>query len=204
MKMLLRIFRFDKNTDYEAYYKPYVFEQDFSDFTQLLKAVATKDIYFDYDLNPDSYIVVNGYFIKQNTSLGIFNTDEFVIEPLDTKRSFKDLLIDKSDFYEHLKDFEGLIDENDKELYKNYDYLFYQSELREFNPDFKGDSYLIFIRKMLLKYPEKSLDFLKLTLPWIYYHTSFKHTLLYNVDDYCESIKKLKSMLFEANLLKES
>lgn len=201
--MIYRIFRFDKRTDYEAYYKPYEYQEDFTSFAMLLKKVKEDDIYFNYDENSESYIVVNGRFVKQSASVSCFKADELIIEPLDTKRSVKDLLMDKEDFLEHLKDFKGLIDKNDEVLYKQFDYLFYQSEMREFWPDYKGDSYLVFIRKMLLKYPDSTLILLQMAANEIYYHTNFTNTLIHNVNDYEEAIKKLKKSLFEANLLPE-
>lgn len=201
--MIYKIFRFDKNTDYEAYYKPYEYERDFSTFCELLECIKEEDIYFDYDKSPQSFIVVNGRFVKQSSSPAIFNTDEIIIEPLDTRRSTKDLLMDKSDFYDHLEDFKGLIDENDALLYKQFDFLYYQSEMREFAPQFKGDSYLVFARKMLLKYPERTLELLQKVADQVYFHTTFKHTLTHNVNDYEEAIKKLKKTLFEANLAQE-
>lgn len=201
--MIYKIFRFDKNTDYEGYYKPYVYEQDFESFLKLFEQIQSDDIYFRYDKDPNAHIVVNGLFVKGYRPLSDFVADELIIEPLDTKRSVKDLIIEKSDFYSHLADFKTLIDENDEELYKQYDFLYYQSEMREFYPEYKGDSYLIFIHNMLFKYKEKTQDFLKLAASEIPYHTTFRNTLFYNVKEYKENIRALKRLLFEAKLLEE-
>lgn len=202
--MIYKIFRFDKNTDYEAYYKPYVYEQSFDSFAKLLAKVKEDDIYFEYDLNPQSFIVVNGVFVKQSSSPCFFKkASEIIISPLHTARSTKDLVIDKEDFYSFIKEFDQLVEKNDIEYYKQLDYLFYQSQMREFAPHYKGDSYLVFMYKMSLKYPKVGLRFLKMIGKQIYYHTSFKHTLMHNLSDHEELIKELKHALFAANLVPE-
>ncbi|EIA6247744.1 hypothetical protein K7P20_001201, partial [Campylobacter coli] len=49
----LRIFRFDKQKDYEAYYKPYVYNnyENFATLYDLLLQVQNDDIYFDFEKN---------------------------------------------------------------------------------------------------------------------------------------------------------
>ncbi|MCR6570497.1 DUF5644 domain-containing protein [Campylobacter insulaenigrae] len=205
MKIILRIFRFDKNSDYLAYYKPYVYESnDFQSIYDLLLQIKKDDIYFDFENNSESCIKVNQIAIRQRRNLkniiDEFGT-ELIIEPLDTKRAIKDLIIDKSDFYEKFKLFEGLVDTHDIELYKQYDFLYYTSETREFLPQYLGGSFFIFAYKMLLKYPEKTPHFLKLVADeekGIYYHTSFKNFISSNESDYEAYIKELKILLVKA------
>ncbi|MBF7048428.1 DUF5644 domain-containing protein [Campylobacter volucris] len=205
MKIILRIFRFDKNSDYLAYYKPYVYNSDdFQSVYDLLLQVKEDDIYFDFDENSESCIKINQIAIRQRRNLKNiiqeFGT-ELIIEPLDTKRAIKDLIMDKSDFYDKLHLFDGLIDTHDIELYKQYDFLYYTSEVREFLPQYLGDSFFIFAYKMLLKYPDKTPQFLKLVADeenGIYYHTTFKNFISFNESDYEAYIKELKKMLVKA------
>lgn len=207
MQIILKIFRFDKNSDYLAYYKPYVYDSDdFESVYDLLSQIKKDDIYFDFEDNPESFIKINQIALRQRRNLqNIIQHfgQELVIEPLDTKRAIKDLIIDKNDFLDKLILFKGIIDEHDIELYKQYDFLYYTSEMREFLPEYLGDSFFVFIYKMLIKYPEKTSQLLKLAADkdrGIYYHTSFKHFICSNEKDYESYIKELKLMLVKSGL----
>ncbi|CAM4066543.1 DUF5644 domain-containing protein [Campylobacter armoricus] len=209
MKITLKIFRFDKNSDYLAYYKPYVYESNnFKRIYDVLVQIKKDDIYFDFEENPEACIKINQLAIRQrrilNNIIEQFG-NELTIEPLDTKRATKDLIMDKSDFLEKLDLFKGLIDIHDVELYKQYDFLYYMSEVREFLPEYLGDSFFIFAYKMLLKYPEKTPQFLKLVADedrGIYYHTKFTNFITSNALDYESYIKELKVMLVKSGLAK--
>ncbi|QOR01578.1 MULTISPECIES: DUF5644 domain-containing protein [unclassified Campylobacter] len=207
MQITLRIFRFDKNSDYLAYYKPYVYDsKNFNSVFDILTQVKKDDIYFDFEENPESCIKVNQVSIRQRRNLNNIIErfgNELIIEPLDTKRAIKDLIMDKSDFLEKLELFKDLIDTHDVELYKQYDFLYYTSEVREFLPEYLGDSFFIFAYKMLLKYPEKTPQFLKLVADeekGIYYHTKFKNFISSNELDYESYINELKMMLVKTGL----
>lgn len=134
MQITLRIFRFDKDSDYLAYYKPYVYDsKNFKSVYDVLSQIKKDDIYFDFEENPESCIKVNQVTIRQRRDLNNIIErfgKELIIEPLDTKRATKDLIMDKSDFLEKLELFKGLIDIHDIELYKQYDFLYYTSEVR--------------------------------------------------------------------------
>ncbi|EAH7030510.1 DUF5644 domain-containing protein [Campylobacter lari] len=207
MQITLKIFRFDKDSDYLAYYKPYVYDsKNFKSIYDVLSQIKKDDIYFDFEENPESCIKVNQVTIRQRRDLNNIIErfgKELTIEPLDTKRATKDLIMDKSDFLEKLELFKGLIDIHDIELYKQYDFLYYTSEVREFLPEYLGDSFFIFAYKMLLKYPEKAPQFLKLVADeekGIYYHTKFKNFISSNELDYESYIKELKVMLVKSGL----
>ncbi|TXE78291.1 hypothetical protein FPD46_08120 [Campylobacter peloridis] len=207
MQITLRIFRFDKNNDYLAYYKPYVYNSsEFESVYDLLVQIKKDDIYFNFEENPESCIKINQVAIRQRRKLENIAKQfgkELILEPLDTKRATKDLIMDKSDFLEKLDYFKGLIDIHDIELYKQYDFLYYTSEVREFLPEYLGDSFFIFAYKMILKYPEKAPQFLKLVADekkGIYYHTRFKNFISANELDYESYIKELKVMLVKSGL----
>ena len=55
-KLELRIFRFDKELDYESYYKPYIYDnyENFLKLYDLLLQVQDDDIYFKFDENENS------------------------------------------------------------------------------------------------------------------------------------------------------
>lgn len=83
--------------------------------------------------------------------------------------------------------------------------IFYiiRAKLGEFLPEYLGDSFFVFAYKMLLKYPEKAPQFLKLVADeekGIYYHTKFKNFISSNELDYESYIKELKVMLVKSGL----
>ncbi|EAH4531910.1 DUF5644 domain-containing protein [Campylobacter jejuni] len=204
----LRIFRFDKQKDYEAYYKPYVYNnyENFATLYDLLLQVQNDDIYFDFEKNDKSYIVVNKEFLPLNTPLDIlvkkydFN---LIIEPLSTKRSVKDLIINKDDFLEKFKYLAPFASEEDKKLYEKYDYLYYSSEILDFLPEYMGDAVFYLASKMIEKYPEKKIEILKTLADkekGIFYHLESKNEILET------TIKNLQNEilnlgLFDKNIL---
>lgn len=207
-KLELRIFRFDKNKDYEAYYKPYVYEtyENFASLYDLLLQVQEDDIYFDFDKNEDAYIKVNKQILPLFTPLEKLVKKlgfELCIEPLSTKRAIKDLIIDKNDFLDKYKYLAEFGNEGDKKLYERYDYLYYASEILEYHPDYMGDGVFYLAFKMIEKYPEKKMEILKILADrerGIFYHLPSKNEKLEN------AIKTLQNEiltlgLFDKNIL---
>ncbi|EDO7914351.1 hypothetical protein GUU43_00640 [Campylobacter coli] len=185
-KLELRIFRFDKTKDYEAYYKPYIYDnyENFASFYDLLLQVQDDDIYFDFDKDEDTYIVVNKQIIPLFTPLEKIAKEfdfSLCIEPLSTKRAIKDLIIDKNDFLDKYKYLEKFGDEEDKKLYAKYDYLYYASEILDYLPEYMGDGVFYLASKMIEKYPEKKIEILKTLADkekGIFYHLESKNEIL--------------------------
>ncbi|ECC0269933.1 hypothetical protein FMH56_04960 [Campylobacter jejuni] len=202
----LRIFRFDKQKDYEAYYKPYVYDnyENFATLYDLLLQVQDDDIYFDFEKNDKSYIVVNKEFLPLNTPLEKIAKEfdfSLCIEPLSTKRAIKDLIIDKNDFLDKYKYLEKFGDEEDKKLYAKYDYLYYASEILDYLPEYMGDGVFYLASKMIEKYPEKKIEILKTicdTQKGIFYHLTSKNEDLEN------TIKNLQKEIIDLKLINEA
>ncbi|EAJ4489451.1 DUF5644 domain-containing protein [Campylobacter coli] len=207
-KLELRIFRFDKTKDYEAYYKPYIYDnyENFASFYDLLLQVQDDDIYFDFDKDEDTYIVVNKQIIPLFTPLEKIAKEfdfSLCIEPLSTKRAIKDLIIDKNDFLDKYKYLEKFGDEEDKKLYAKYDYLYYASEILDYLPEYMGDGVFYLASKMIEKYPEKKIEILKTLADkekGIFYHLESKNEILET------TIKNLQNEilnlgLFDKNIL---
>ncbi|ELD5357290.1 DUF5644 domain-containing protein, partial [Campylobacter coli] len=202
------IFRFDKTKDYEAYYKPYIYDnyENFASFYDLLLQVQDDDIYFDFDKDEDTYIVVNKQIIPLFTPLEKIAKEfdfSLCIEPLSTKRAIKDLIIDKNDFLDKYKYLEKFGDEEDKKLYAKYDYLYYASEILDYLPEYMGDGVFYLASKMIEKYPEKKIEILKTLADkekGIFYHLESKNEILET------TIKNLQNEilnlgLFDKNIL---
>ncbi|HEA8088316.1 TPA: DUF5644 domain-containing protein [Campylobacter coli] len=202
----LRIFRFDKQKDYEAYYKPYIYNnyENFATLYDLLLQVQDDDIYFDFEKNDKSYIVVNKEFLPLDTALDtLVKKYDFnlIIEPLSTKRSVKDLIINKDDFLEKFKYLASFADEEDKKLYEKYDYLYYSNEILNFLPDYMGDAVFYLAAKMIEKYPNKKIEILKTicdTQKGIFYHLASKN------EDLEKTIKNLQKEIIDLKLINEA
>ncbi len=209
MKRLeLRIFRFDKDKDYEAYYKPYVYEtyENFNALYDLLLQVSDDDIYFDFPKDENAYVLVNSSPFKLGENLEKILQEKgfcLIIEPLSTKRACKDLIFDKNDFLNEFKILESLVSKEDKKLYESLDYLYYTSKILQFNEECFGDSLFAFAFKMLQKYPAKKLEILRILSDkehGIFYHLPSENE---NLEQKIAFLKEeiLKANLFDKNLL---
>ena len=177
-KLELRIFRFDKDKDYEAYYKPYVYDnyENFATFYDLFLQIKNDDIYFEFEQNEKAYIVVNKQFMPILTPLEKVIKEkcfELLIEPISIKRSIKDFLINRSDFLAKFKYLAKFADDEDKKFYESLDYLYYSSEILDFHKDFMGDALFCLAFEMIQKYPGKKQEILKIIADkesGIFYH----------------------------------
>ncbi|KAA6230866.1 hypothetical protein FMM58_04030 [Campylobacter sp. LR291e] len=205
----LRIFRFDKDKDYEAYYKPYVYKnyENFAMLYDLLLQIQDDDIYFSFDKNESSFVLVNKQAFSLSTPLSEILQlcgFELIIQPLSTKRAVYDLIIDKSDFLDKFKLIEELVSKEDKKLYEGLDYLYYTSEILEYLPEYLGDSFFYFVNEMIQKYPLKKRKFLSLIADkerGIFYHLSTKNENLEKIISNLQN-EILKEGLFDKKLLK--
>ncbi|MBK1971687.1 DUF5644 domain-containing protein [Campylobacter sp. TTU_617] len=206
----LRIFRFDNRQDYEAYYKPYVYNnyENFASLYDLLLQVNDDDIYFEFEKNENAFVLINNKPFRLNTSLSQILQDEgyeLKIEPLSTKRAIKDLIINKDDFYDRFKLISHLVSEEDKKIYEKYDYLYYTSKILKYLPNYLGDSFFYFVGQMIEKYPNKKENFLKIIKDesrGIFYHIKTKNLLLEQTIDFLKQ-EILKAKLFNETLLND-
>lgn len=207
MKRLeLRIFRFDKDKDYEAYYKPYVYDnyENFGALYDLLLQVQEDDIYFDFPKDESDHVLVNSQIFSLSTSLEQIIQEkgfELVIEPLSLKRATKDLIFDKKDFLAEFDFVAPLVSTQDRELYEKYDYLYYTSGILKFSEHCFGDSLFYFTWQMVQKYPERKLDLLKILADkdrGIFYHFPTNNGALERIID------ALKDEIFKAGFVDAS
>lgn len=164
MDMLeVRVFKFNAKNDVLGYLKPHFYlNYDFSTLAQLLSDMQDSDPYLG--LGDVKYVKVNGVVCDINASLPLlvnkFHND-LRITPLSEYESKNDLEYTPSAFLRVYDDlFARLCDESDKASYILLEPYFYASPVREFVPDFIGDSAIIFAKNMAIKYPERKAEFL--------------------------------------------
>ena len=210
MKSLeLRIFRFDKNHDYESYYKPYVYGnyEDFATLYALLLRVQEDDIYFEFEKNSSAFIRLNRQLVPLSSPVKQLVRDvglEWVIEPLSTKRAFKDLLFDKGDFWEKFAPLSQWADAADKRLYAQCERFYYGSEILPHHPDFMGDAAIYLAHKLIQKNPAAKDAILNLLADkerGIFYHLPTQNAELEEAVDILQA-EILKQGLFDEALLR--
>lgn len=202
----IELFRFDKNIDFIRYYKPYEFSSiNFSSLRQLFELIKQDDPYFEFS---------GVKFVKiQNICVSIDENIQNIlskfghslkIEPLDTFRVYKDLLIDNSDFMGVFELFAPLCDDDDKKFYLSLEHFYYTYPIRAFKRNFIGDSSFIFADKMIEKYPQKKARFLQIITNennGIFYHLDLQNQI-FDMEFPLENIvKSLFNMAMELNLV---
>ena len=201
-KLDFKIFRFDSLSDYEFYYKPYIYDDTFSTIKELLFQVKKDDVYFDFD-EDDEYVSINQYFFNINEKIKNITSKcgyEFTINPLSTKYAKKDLIIDDSEFIKNFNIFRQFIGENELEEYKKLKIFYYSSAVLKYHEQYIGDSAIIFAYNMIKKYPKYKIDILHaISNPENGIQNYIKNKFFPLADS---DVLKIKSMLIENKILK--
>lgn len=206
IKFKLNIFRFDAKMDYLPYFKKYDISIDESEsLCELLKKVKSEDVYFDFD--PKEFVKLDGYALKTDVLLkDIYEKfgSEITIEPLSKKRSTKDLIIDKKDFYDAFSKAESIIGSEYKKRYEELIGYFYSSEMLNYNKNYLGDALFITVYEAIKDKPQVREEALKLIADdeiGIWLHTAQSYTIYEPKIDIEEIIVELKKQIFELDLL---
>ena len=211
MKALeLRVFRFKKNHDYEAYYKPYLLKNYMNkNLLEIFKDIKEEDPFFSFEDSEEVYIRVNSCFYKQSSKIDALISKfghELIIEPMDTARSIDDLIIDKSDFLEVFSLFKNYAKEDDLKAYEDLDFLYYAS--RQHYDQYIGDSALIFASYLINKYKEHResvYELLSCEDRGAMYHVPLSKSVLEaNRNSYELSALKMLQELFHSGFLKNN
>lgn len=202
----IELFRFDKNIDFVRYYKPYEFDIiNFASLRQLFELIKQDDPYFEF--NGAKFVKIQNICVNIDENIqNILNKfgNLLRIEPVDTFRVYKDLLIDNSDFTDIFKLFAPFCDKDDEKLYLSLENFYYAYPIRALKPDFIGDSAFIFANKMIEKYPQKKAQFLKIITNshnGIFYHLNLQNYIFSTEIKLENIVKSLFDMALELNLI---
>lgn len=198
---ILRVFRFDASRDYEFYYKPYEINlkdiNDSSTLYDVLGLVKQQDRYFNMP-DCDEFVRIENKVLSLNTNINElikkFGND-FCVSAIDLKRAKLDLMCDDSDFIKVFDYFKNICNADDYKDYLTYKFLYYASDIREYNDEFLGDSAFVFANKLLEKYPNKRKDILDIVFDkekGIEYSVSLKPFLYSDYEKYEEIKNSLK------------
>jgi len=164
-KLVLEVFRFDSKTDYLPYYKKvYITISEDKSVADLLRAIKDDEKSFSFPSSKNAAIKINAKAL--NTSEKIKDVVEYFgknlkLEPLDTKRSVKDLSINEDDFNEKFDLLGAFVEGSDRGIYKSYIKEHYSSPIVNMEEDFIGDGLFAFAYDMIQKYPQRERQILK-------------------------------------------
>lgn len=199
-KVFIELFRFDKNSDYLAYYKKYTIKYDADDkVIDLLNKIKEIEN-FEFDDSLSCKLKINNYYLNSEELLSDVVArlgNDLTIEPISTFRATKDLVIDKSDFLDKIHLFDNYLSKEEKvDYFEKFQLDYYASNTLNFNKEYIGDHALYIAYDIIRKTPElkdEILDIISDKTNGIWYHTSLKNRLF----DFDQSKEEIINSLFE-------
>ncbi|MBV5278056.1 MAG: DUF5644 domain-containing protein [Campylobacteraceae bacterium] len=163
-KLELSVFRFDAKTDFLPYYKKHIIKIDKSKTLNDIFALIVKDdVSFGYPKDELAAIKLNGKALFTTITVAEIVENfgkELILEPLSTKRVFKDMIINDDDFYASFDLLDAYVDSKDKTIFKQYILYHYASSVLDLVDDFQGDALFAFAYDMIQKYPARKKEIL--------------------------------------------
>ena len=164
-KLVLEVFRFDCKTDYLPYYKKvYITIGEDKSVADLLAAIKDDEKSFSFPTSKNSAIKINAKALDTSEKIKEiveYFGKELKLEPLNAKRSVKDLSINEDDFNEKFDLLGAFVEESDRSIYKSYIKEYYSSPIVNMEEDFIGDGLFAFAYDMIQKYPQRETQILK-------------------------------------------
>ena len=204
-KLELSVFRFDATTDFLPYYKKHIVKIDLSkNVNDLFALIAEQDGQFGYPKGTYAALKINGKALYATTSL-----EEIVehfgkvltLEPLNTKRATKDIIINDEDFYRSFALISALIGTKEKRTFQKYLIYHYASSVLNLLEGYLGDALFAFAYDMIQKYPEKCNAILELIADEE--HGIFHHVRLCNKIYPCAKEVEQKISALKNSIVKE-
>lgn len=163
-KLELSVFRFDAKTDFLPYYKKHIIKIDKSKTLNDIFALIVKDdLSFDYPKDEYAAIKLNGKALFTTVTVEEIVENfgkELTLEPLNTKRVVKDMIINDDDFYASFDLLDAYVDSKDKTTFKQYILYHYASSVLDLVDGFQGDALFAFAYDMIQKHPQRKKEIL--------------------------------------------
>jgi len=164
-KLELSVFRFDAKTDFLPYYKKHFITIDRSlSVNDLLARIKEEDGSFDYPKGEIAALKINTKALFSDVSIdGLIHSfgKSLTLEPLNTKRVIKDMIINTDDFYQRFDLLDAFVDGKDRPLYEHYIIYHYASSVLDMLEDYQGDALFAFAYDMIQKHPERKREILE-------------------------------------------
>jgi succinate dehydrogenase/fumarate reductase-like Fe-S protein len=164
-KLVLEVFRFDCKTDYLPYYKKGVLKIDIQKtVADMLRLIKDDEKSFEYPIGANAAIKINGKSLFTDMKIeevkDVFGK-ELQLDPLNSKRSEKDLHINTEDFDAKFDILDAFVDASDRKVFKSYIREHYASPIVNMEDEFIGDGLFAFAYDMVVKYPERRTKILE-------------------------------------------
>ncbi len=197
----LSIFRFDKDKDYEPYFKKYCATCNPQEsLMDVLNSLYKQDPFLGLP-SADAYALANTCALSVQTSMEEIRRafgEELVLEPLSKKRSNHDFIMNTDDFDEIFARFQAIVSEAKKQDYDKYIAYFYTSPALKYDKKHLGTSAFLYADELIKKFPSKTdeiLSFIDDKKHGIYHHVSLDFRVFKNecekiVDDLKQELAK--------------
>lgn len=198
IKLQIRAFFFNAQTDYLPYYKNFTVHLDEeAKAKDLLAAIKEQNEMFEF---PKQKLIfkINGLVVTANEKItDIVETigTELQIDPVNSYRSNNGLRFNDKDFMESYALLEPYCNEEDLKYYKSLYALHYASETSEFNRNYIGDAVLLLAHRLIENGSEHKAEILKAITGTEsgLFDCEYENNL-FDAEDHTETINALKEM----------
>jgi len=157
LKLTIRAFFFNAQTDYLPYYKNFSFKvEESKTLFDILKMIKSKNPDFSYP-NKNIILRINGLVITADETVGTVANKlgtELQIDPALTYRSNNGLILNDDDFMQSFEILSEYTNSDDKAYYETLYPLHYASASFEYNHEYIGDAVLLLASRLIAKQPE--------------------------------------------------
>jgi len=197
LKLTIRAFFFNAQTDYLPYYKNFSFkvEADKS-VLDILNMIKEKNLNFSFPEN-NNILKINELIVTADEKISNITEKlglELQIDPALTYRSNNGLVMNDSDFMQSFEILSAFTNEEDKAYYESLYPLHYASASFEYNHEYIGDAVLVLASRLIEQQPENEYEILETIndefngIAYCEYENN-----LFNGQDYSQTINELKS-----------
>jgi succinate dehydrogenase/fumarate reductase-like Fe-S protein len=164
LKLNIRAFFFNAQTDYLPYYKNFAFKvKKSTTLLDILKLIKNQNSDFSYP-NKNIILRVNGLVLTADETMATIVEKlgtELQIDPALTYRSNNGLILNDDDFMQSFELLSNYTNDVDKAYYQSLYPLHYASASFEYNHKYIGDAILLLASKLLEQQPKNEEGILK-------------------------------------------
>lgn len=198
MKLHIRAFFFNAQTDYLPYYKQFTLTlEDEAKAKDLLAAIQAQNENFEYP-KQKTIFRINGLIVTANEKISdiveVLGT-ELQIDPSSSYRANNCLRFNDKDFMESYALLEPYCDEEDLKFYKSLYALHYASETSNYKRDYIGDAVLVLAHRLIANGSEHKAAILKAISEADsgLFDCEYENNL-FDSEDHTQAINELKTM----------
>jgi len=197
LKLNIRAFFFNAQTDYLPYYKNFSFKvEESKTILDILNMIKEKNPNFSFPQN-NTILKINEFVVTTNEKISTIAEKlgkELQIDPALAYRSNNGLILNDSDFMQSFELLSEFTNDEDKAYYQSLYPLHYASSSFEYNHNYIGDAILILASRLIEQQPENEYAILNAIndefngISYCEYENN-----LFNGQDHTETINTIKA-----------